>query len=490
MRARWVGVVAPAAAVAWLSACGGRAACPEGYERHGGVCEPVHEVGPLPDPGPDPDGPPDQPLDPPGEEIAVDVPPEKPIEAVQDLRETELPWPGGVIGRPCKKDDDCAGDVADAVCLDWIQGYCSVTGCAPGEKTCPEGSVCMAMTAATTACAATCESDADCRASEGYACKSVDDAEGNAVRACWQVVLEHGPGDPCGGAKDCAGAADCLTNFDDGYCAVRHCGEDWPCPDGTRCVKLNGVPTCMKSCSVDEDCKAGEALRACMPLTSADTGEKVKVCGSGTEGTPLGSICRNDSECTSFECFLAYTGKCSLSKSIPCKAVKDCPAGEVCIPSPDDTFGYCTKSCVQTCAFPNVGFCIGGEEKGTGQCLPPCGYAGDPACSPKAGLACVFGDPIGETGRYSCARVAPGALGAPCTSGTECKSGQCLSVEGKGGYCTGPCGFMAYCPFPTRCQTAGGQNLCLLRCASSGDCPEGLACHVPEGSTLDVCYPL
>ncbi|MBM4395401.1 MAG: hypothetical protein FJ087_06885 [Deltaproteobacteria bacterium] len=478
-------------ALAGTAGCGGTSTCPAGYERHGGVCEPIREIPPAPDPGRDEgvaadaagdDAPGEVPADAADPDAAED-------ESGPDLPPADVHLPGGVIGAPCKKDDDCAADGLEAVCLDWVKGYCSVTECGPGGKvTCPVGSVCMAMTAATAACATTCASDAECRAAEGYACKALDDAEGDPVRACWQVKVKHGPGEPCDGAKDCDGAADCLTNFDGGYCAVRRCGEDWPCPGGTHCVKLNGVPTCMKTCTGDPDCQVEGALRTCMPLTSADTGEKVSVCGSGTKGVGLGQICRNDSECTSFECYLAYTGRCSLTKKVGCKAVKDCPSGEICIPSPDDTFGYCTKTCRQTCSHPNLGFCIGGEEKGDGQCLPPCNGAGDPKCGAQAGLECIFGDPIGETGRFACAHVVPGAPGAPCTSGTQCKSGQCLEAPDGDGYCTSGCGWEGYCPFPTRCQIADGQSRCMLRCNSSVDCPKGLTCQVPEGATLDVCF--
>ena len=477
-------------ALALLLACGGQSPCPPGYERHGGVCEPVKEVRPpadlahdeaavdvaVPDPG--------------SGEVTVEV---QPQDTAQDIA---LPpevasvdaWPGGIVGKGCKKDDDCAGTDLAAVCLDWLKGYCSVTGCGPSGVQCPVGSVCMPMTASTSACAVTCASDSDCRTEDGYACKALPDLSGAGVRVCWQVKVKGGPGAPCQGAKDCAGAADCLTNFDGGYCAVRWCRADWPCPDGALCVKLNGVPTCMKTCGADVDCAVEGALRACMELKSASTGEKVKVCGSGTKGVPLGGVCRNDSECTSFQCFIAYTGHCSLTKTLMCKLTEDCPGGEICIPTPEDTFGYCTKSCNQTCQAPNLGYCIGGPEEGKGECLPPCQKPLDPACNSKAGLACMFGDPIGETGRYACAHLSPGAVGAVCTSDADCHSGQCLVGPDGGGYCTSPCGFAGYCPFPTRCQTVLGQSRCLLRCMSSEDCPKGLFCSVPNGATLDVCY--
>jgi hypothetical protein len=396
-------------------------------------------------------------------------------------------YPGGFVGKACNGEADCKVGGVDGDCLNWVKGYCSVMDCGSGGVTCPEGSVCMGMTAKQTACAVACDGDADCRVAEAYACKALLDSAGLTVHACWQVKKQGGPAEGCDGPQDCAGAATCLTNFSGGYCAVQFCAGDAGCPEGTHCVKQNKVPTCLKACEAKTDCVVpGDLPRECIKLNSIDTGDKVGVCGSGTLGVQIGQQCLNDSECTSFDCHVVATGSCSATP-FGCLVDNDCPETEVCVPSPGATYGYCTLACSAPCTGQN--YCVGGAAMGKGECLPGCSAKGDAACRAEAGLSCIYGAPIGyPQGHYACARIGIGALGGACASVGDCTSGQCLSAAGGKGYCTGPC-TLGYCPFPTSCQKVDGQDRCLLMCLSGDDCPAGQACSIRGESMIPLCYP-
>lgn len=468
-----------------ITACSdGGIECPNGMVQQGSTCVPVedlvgHDGVVLPD-----------------IELVKDVADIEEEEILHDMTtvdfKEDIPpkdnWPGGFIGMGCNSSSDCIFGGVKGECLNWVKGYCSIMDCDKGDTSCPEGAVCMTMTPKQTACAMQCKSDADCRVNDGYACKTLLDHEGKQVQVCWQVKKTNGPGEGCSGPQDCAGAATCLTNFAGGYCAVQYCEQDASCPTDTHCVNLNKVPTCMKACSSDDACAVAQELpRKCIELTSIETGEKVGVCGSGTLGVPIGGQCRNDSECASFDCHIAAIGTCSGTSSLGCVTNQDCPSTEICVPSPESTFGYCTAKCSGPCS--GMSYCIGGPESGQGECLPGCTGKGDPTCRAEAGLSCIYGAPIGyPPGRYACARLAPGAMGTTCKDTSECKSGQCLTAPGGYGYCTGAC-MLGYCPFPTYCQQVAGQSRCLLLCLSSQDCPEGHECGMPAGASVPVCYP-
>jgi len=401
-------------------------------------------------------------------------------------------FPGGVIGRPCKKDMDCKLFGIDGVCLDWPAGYCSILDCDGEGGECPAGSVCMALTPNALACAALCETGADCRLKDGYGCKGIAGPEGDPVRICYEVDKENGPAEGCYGHEDCAGSAACLTNFSGGYCAVLFCSAESPCDEGTACVLVNGTAACLKECESVTDCQVeGDFPRECASMKSAiDFGDKVDVCASGTLGVPIGGQCLNDMECDSEECEVVFTGKCSFSKD-GCVLDSDCTDGGICQHSAEYTFGYCTKECSMTKPCKGAAFCIGMTVSGgggvEGRCLPGCADPGDVTCRSEAGLTCLFGDPVGEVGHYACAGIEPGSLGDSCKAPSHCSSGQCLVSSGGSGYCAGPCGFQGFCPFPTSCQQVGGEGeyKCVLRCLSQDDCSPGFQCKPP----MNICYP-
>ncbi len=491
-RSRWSALVLLTAAA--VCDCSKSSPCPPGLVPQGGTCIPVpdttpHESVVVPETG-GPD------LDSPDEGQAADLLVED-GHGGDDSDESPEHFPGGFVGIPCSKDGDCrnAGG-SEAVCLDWPGGYCTLLDCGGSVGDCPEGAACLGITPNKPACAVTCSTGAECRPGGAYGCKAVPDAHGGLVRVCYQVKKPGGPAEGCFGHQECAGDASCLTSFAGGYCAVLGCGPERPCPEGTACVTVNGMPACLRTCEGPDDCVVpGDLPRACASLKSAlVAGEKVKVCASGTLGVPIGGQCLSDMECASEKCEVVVTGHCS-GAGTGCRQDEDCPTfGEVCIQSAADTRGYCTKACGMSSPCPSQSLCVGTKVGATGQaegtCLPGCLGPGDLACRAEVGLSCVFGDPVGAPAHYACARMQKGAPGTLCKAPSDCASGMCLVAAGGGGYCVSSCdGFGWFCPFPTSCQQVGGENRCLLRCHSAQDCPTGHDCTRPLGALLDVCYP-
>lgn len=166
----------------------------------------------------------------------------------------------------CRATRECP---PDQFCRD---GACQPAACG-AEGACGEGHRCappragLAPEAVGGQCVAACASDADCRQDAGYVCKRFEDF----TTACAPAGIA-GPGERCADFRQCAGDQVCV-NFPGGYCATGGCAVDLPCADGTACVDLGVLTACLKRCTGDGDCRAGEGytcqdlggVRVCLP---------------------------------------------------------------------------------------------------------------------------------------------------------------------------------------------------------------------------------
>lgn len=495
-------ILSAALAAGLLAACGGGGLkCPEGTVRYGDTCKAADDPGTGDDvlvpeivqrddaSTPDPVG--DPAADPAPDGMPADAPKDTPAEATGPV------YPGGFIGKSCQTKANCKNDDLQGSCLGWAGGgYCIVPNCGEGGTPCPEGAVCMGIALEQPACAMACETDADCRVKDGYACKLLPDLSGALQRICHVVdKAAGGPAEGCGDASDCTGIQGCLVNFSGGYCAQLTCGADLPCPDGARCVLLSGKPVCLKGCATADDCKvAGDLPRGCLQLRDPVSGDRVGVCGSASTGGPIGSQCLNDTECLSGRCVVSVTGRCSSTLK-GCKVDLDCSAAEVCQQDAERAYGFCTADCSSSKPCTGQAFCVETLGSGAyattvvGQCMPGC--SGDLPCRGEAGMECRYGDPMLVPSRYACVVLGDGDVGMRCTADGDCELGRCLMAsDGKAGYCTTPCSRLAgnLCPFPTQCQSLGGESLCLQRCLSDLDCRGGTTCDTNQ-KPLPVCVP-
>jgi len=485
-------VLALVVVVSVASGCGGGLKCPPGTVKDGGTCRAVQDVPRIDVIIPD------VPQDSGGEDTGLEegVTGDVSADGASDPGETDIPatqnFPGGVIAKACSKNSECRNEtVPDGVCLGWDRSsYCSRLDCQEPGHECPEGALCMGITIRNTACAAACESDADCRSGEMIHCKLLPDLQGELVRICHGVIsTPRAMGEPCIGPSDCAGAMSCLTNFEKGYCTLLRCGADEPCPEDAECIRVGGNPVCLKKCAGAGDCTFLEGVtRACVDLKSAITGARVDVCASATSGVGIGEQCLNDTECKSNDCHVTFLGLCPDSAT-GCTLDSDCELN-VCVKSSEHSFGYCTQQCSVTVGCPSPGLCVetvGASGFLEAECVPACGE--EYACRTEAGLTCHYGDPLLNPARFACARLAAGAIGTSCASNADCDHGECLKASGATtGRCTKTgCLAEGKCPFPTACEDRGAGYKCLPRCRGDGDCPDGQTCKV--GLVTSVCAP-
>ena len=387
-------------------------------------------------------------------------------------------------GAACTKNADCAG----GTCLDWTGGYCTTLDCQGAG--CGAGERCLAF-AGNHLCVKDCAADGDCRAPD-QACKRLPTDDG-LVGACLGVDSgAKNTGGGCEDATDCAGSAACLNAFPGGYCAALGC-DVTGCGAGAACVKVDGRPSCLLRCSGDDDCgSAPGAERRCGVLQSIDRAP-VDVCISGVEGKALGQSCRSDFECTSGSCQVLGEGRCSQTgrPCFPESVGADCNGAEFCQVTPASRVGLCSQPCAlggRTC--PGSSYCLaeGGAPRDA-WCRPACAGPDDAGCNADAGLACVYGIPISDSGqgRYACTRTTPGSTLASCNGDATCPGASCL-LDGASGYCSAGCGDDGHCAFGGAC-VFGDSERCYRACLSSQDCPSGYRCESPSGANRDVCVP-
>jgi hypothetical protein len=396
-----------------------------------------------------------------------------------------------VVGAACLDDFDCASGFA---CYAWPKGYCTLIQCNSPGVTCPGSATCWQPDANTSLCAGACAVDADCRSTDGYACKRLSATFGNIDGNLCLPSGKAKPGAACAKALDCAGSATCLTDMPGGYCARIGCGVDDPCETGTACVLRNGKPTCLKTCSSDTDCAVTGQKRKCVDKT--DLGKQaVQVCLDTTKSAPVGSPCVTDLDCDSKLCSIYQKGSCADGK--PCLVDGNCGSNGPCKADAAAEKGVCGQSCGTDKACPLASACVPTTVDGTsGACQPACKGPGDDAtCSLVPGQACVYGTPVPPPATpalpgYWCALRPDGSAGADCATSDDCADQNCLvNKAGTAGFCTTSCGSGSPCPFGSLCVKTGVSQ-CWRTCSLDLDCPTGMTCKAnSQSGGTKICTP-
>lgn len=155
-----------------------------------------------------------------------------------------------------------------------------------------------------------------------------------ALTAC-HGQTKRATGDACHDNTDCASAL-CLP-YTDGYC-TSDCSKT-ACATGEICRQTGGFSFCFQPCTGAMDCRSGYQCfqGACVAACQRDAD-----CGKGygctqgvcTElpGAPLGSACKEDTDCASRDCD-PNTSTCKKG----CASESDCASGETCWKNPVDT---------------------------------------------------------------------------------------------------------------------------------------------------------
>lgn len=208
----------------------------------------------------------------------------------------------------------------------------------------------------------------------------------------------------------------------------------------------------------------------------------------GRAGTcQIGDACVDSLDCESSNC---TDGHCAAS----CTSATDCPSGAICV-SVHDGRGT-RRSCTSTC--PSEAFHVVGDTGGLAcvdGVLRACSELSDPGpvcdlCRCAVGLRCVLpGGSECRTATSPCSCVAPGPVGAPCTSNVTCLSFNCSGVPGGARHCQIPAG--QACDATSDClhcdaPNDAGETSCRQSCERDADCM-GAVC-VPGTAGEPACY--
>lgn len=265
-------------------------------------------------------------------------------------------------------------------CEAMIKGDLDSVGCLDegkvGPPTCPVGLQCTKGECAPIASGAPCTADTDC--SGGDFCLDPVSFHGAGPARCTHPCCTSSDCDPdpssvcwippVGGGSFCRPAADIGRTGVGSLGALAHCDTDADCRSG-RCT----TGLCLDTCCTDTSCEAGGGTcQAGQPPLREAPGFW---CGIPQGHDTLYSACKSDAECASGLC-LSFGG--TFLCSAPCCSSTDC-----------QDLGNSPVRCVM----------IGGNHPGVRACLTDSG-------------------------------TGPGAVGAPCKAGTDCRSGLCLELTG------------------------------------------------------------
>jgi hypothetical protein len=462
-----------------LVACGDTVTiveCPPGTRPEGSECLPLDEPDTtLPDSTPDTDLP-DSGLPDTSTDTSTDTVPSDTTSEVEVS--TTRP-----TGSPCSRNADCQG----GTCLDWTGGYCTLLDC--DTAGCPTGETCLPLLG-NSICVKDCP--AGTCGSPDQQCKPLPTGSGLAP-VCIAIDVGAGStGQTCRDPTDCAGQAACLAAFPGGYCASLGC-PDTACGAGSTCVRVDGVPSCLATCSTSADCDSEPGGERRCGVLSGVNNTPVDVCISGAEGKALGATCRTDFECGSGTCQVLGEGRCSQTQA-PCftsSVATDCNGAEFCQVTAESRVGICSQPCNAGRGCSGAAHCVT-ESKDPNQawCRPSCSGSTDTSCNTVAGLTCAFGIPVSDSGqgRYACALSRAATPRATCNGDAQCPGGTCIKPSNSNGYCAPACGADDFCPFGGSCVTTASQR-CMRACFSNTDCPSNFACGFTTGSPRDVCVP-
>ena len=290
--------------------------------------------------------------------------------------------------------------------------------------------------------------------------RSLEPDDQRAARLAWPgtaKTAEGGPCDACLADADCSGGK-CLAWPDGSSHCARPCTHHDECTIGASCGTFQGGQACLPN---DGHCRADAAV------------------------VGLGQPCASD---------LA------------------CGAGRFCLPSGSGAF--CTEACpcpanAQCATLASVGaVCI---VRGPGQFGDGCSVAADCAttvCAPslvhggRCSMTCTTKAPCpgGGTCGVDGLCTTPGALavGWPCESGFDCKSGLCFPTPGGrfARVCAAACKVAGDCPVGTGCSSVSADTfLCLPfglgvedgPCTLPGSCEAGLVCDGTPWEGVGAC---
>jgi hypothetical protein len=345
--------------------------------------------------------------------------------------------PGGESGDPCAERSDCR-----------YEFYCDASACVARRA---NGGACTADEQCEYG---NCdEPTSTCGLPEGAMCSYGTDC---ASRTCTASVCgAAGPGSRCSTDSECGAGLVCSWGSGSGYCRMpgavgEACDRDEECASGW----------CN---SASDQCGERRAIgEACTGSAECDPGIcRENVCAPRRQP---GESCESLDECA--EPFLCRNGRCEIINLAcqPARAGEMCAFFRVC-----DDASYCDLVGGFTCR----------ARAGEGQECSPSFIPGIEVCLD--GLRCAS-DASGTT---RCVRRT--ALGAACTSPTECVDGAYCY----GGTCQGdpigrPCDYDSPCPSALLCSR---DDVCVPRGVDGARCTDDEECAETHYCDFPTCAP-
>ncbi len=246
-----------------------------------------------------------------------------------------------------------------------------------------------------------------------------------------------------GYGASCQDSAECVSTICVAYGSNTFCSQgcdSQACPNGDQCLAVSGGGGISKACLPGSSSMGTKTLgQPCQTNPDCKTQICVSVPGKG-------SLCSQKCDLTKQDCPSGYECANSSAGGLCIPATTPTPPppptkkglGEACTVSSDCESTICAKVggsmvCIQLCVLDKAGTC-------------PAGFICTPA---GGGGACVKEGTPNPTVK--------GALGAICTTGSDCDSGLCVG-DGGALYCTQLCDPAAGCPGEYDCVGAGGDK--------------------------------
>ncbi|MSP90761.1 MAG: matrixin family metalloprotease [Myxococcales bacterium] len=278
--------------------------------------------------------------------------------------------------------------------------------------------------------------------------RSLEPDDTRAARLAWPGATKPAEGSQC---DACSTDADCAH----GRCLA------WP----------DGSSHCARACTQHDDCLLGSSCgtfnggQACLPNDGHCRADGARV--------GLGQACASDLACGAGRFCLPSGSGAFCTEACPCPATAQCASlsvGSVCIVRGPGQFGD---------------VCSVAADCATTVCAPSLAQGGRCSLSCSTKVPCPAGAACGPDSLCS----TPGtlAVGWPCESGFDCKTGLCFPTPGGrfARVCAAACKVAGDCPAGTGCSNVTADTfLCLPfglgvedgPCTLPGSCESGLLC--------------
>lgn len=312
---------------------------------------------------------------------------------------------------------------------------CGQVAIALGAEQDPTGTMPTAVVPSCTLQPPQCQGDRDCEMA-GATCQiALDSMQPSRLQTI--CLLARGTVRPSG---PCTRNSDCSTGLCQGTYCFAACRSGADCRSGFACrastYKADGlsarVQSCVpgRTCMSRAGCTAVDESCAPQPVPSEDALELV--CTPGVGGA-AGQACKANSDCATGSC--SERGLCVGG----CASDRDCPRGpkgetELCRPQAVRVRGI--AGVVNSCQIAPPSCRRDGDCSDAGAICRPFPSLDDPSQ-----LAPGCGPAPNPSGRAS---------GSVCSSGSDCRSGNCLT-QASPPVCYGLCGSDVDCVSPRRC---------------------------------------